>query len=177
MESRRIQLDIGELAELAKMQTSALRFYERQGLLTPAGRSGGRRIFDEHGLLQLATIDFWQEAGFAIKEIAELLNESSATMADAKRVAAARVVELDQFIEQMVHVKDLLSHILSCEHSRLSDCPDYHEHLQTRADEIMDGSYERDHRLRLQLLRRPTSGASPARSPKSGSGDSPPPHA
>ena len=104
-ESRRIQLDIGELAELAKMRTSALRFYEREGLLTPAGRSGGRRVFDEHGLLQLAAIDFWQEAGFAIKEIAELLNGSSAGMADAKKVASARLAEIDQVIEQALHVK------------------------------------------------------------------------
>ncbi|MFK0247809.1 MerR family transcriptional regulator [Amycolatopsis azurea] len=167
VESRRIQLDIGELAELAKMQTSALRFYEREGLLAPAGRSSGRRVFDEHGLLQLAAIDFWQEAGFTIKEIAELLNGSSTNMADAKKVASARLAEIEQLIEQAAHVKDFLSHVLSCVHSRLSDCPSYHEHLQIRADEIINGSYERDNRLRLHLLRRPASSSPPERSPRS----------
>ncbi|WP_158889681.1 MerR family transcriptional regulator [Amycolatopsis anabasis] len=153
-----IRLDIGELAELARVQPSALRYYEREGLLTPVGRSGGRRVFDEQGLLQLAAIDFWQEAGFSIKEMAQLINNSSASMDETKKVASARVAELDQLIEQATHVKTFLSHILRCVHDRVSDCPDYREHLRERADEILSGRYRRDYHLRLQPFRRASGG-------------------
>ncbi|MCP2256376.1 DNA-binding transcriptional regulator, MerR family [Streptoalloteichus tenebrarius] len=151
---RGIQLDIGELAELARVQPSALRFYERQGLLRPSGRAGGRRIFDEDGLRQLAAIDFWREAGFTIEEIAGLVGDPTASMDEAKRVAASRLAELDQIIERATQAKRSLTHILSCAHPTLAECPYYREHLEERVNKIISGGYQRDHQTPLQQLRR-----------------------
>ena len=42
-------LTIGELGQRVGLASSALRYYERAGLLTPDGRARGRRRPREHG--------------------------------------------------------------------------------------------------------------------------------
>ncbi|WP_051581186.1 MerR family transcriptional regulator [Pseudonocardia acaciae] len=145
---------IGELAALAGMRPSALRYYEDEGLLAPAGRSGQQRVFDRRGVHQLAAIDFWREAGFTLDEMSRLFHDAAGSISEAKRVAADRVAELERFIEEAGRVKDLLHHVLSCENERLDECPHYQEHLHERAERIVSGDYRRDRRLRLQPLRR-----------------------
>lgn len=140
---KQVKLDISELARLAQMQPSALRYYEREGLLSSSGRSGGRRVFDEQGVLQLAAIEYWREAGFSLKEMAKLFNDSSAGMDEARRIAAARVAELDRLINEAAHVKKVLSRLLDCSHPRLSECPYYLHALRERAEKIVNGEYQR----------------------------------
>lgn len=137
--------DIAELAALSGLQPSALRYYEREGLLRPAGRVRGRRVYDDHGLRQLAAIGFWQQSGFTVKEMARLLGASGGSVADAKHLAEERIGELDRLIEQATAVKEFLTHVLSCEHDQLGDCPQYAEHLRERADRIRagDGGWQR----------------------------------
>lgn len=132
--------DIGELAALSGLLTSALRYYEREGLLRPAGRVRGRRVYDEEGLRQLAAISFWQQAGFTVREMAHLLGESGGSVAEVQQLAQARIGELDRMIEQAIAVKEFLTHVTSCVHDRLGDCPQYAEHLRERADRIRAGT-------------------------------------
>lgn len=94
-ENEQRRFDIAEIAALAGLQPSALRHYDHEGLLRPAGRVGGRRVYDKDGLRQLAAIDFWQEAGFTLPEIARLLNDTSGSVNEAKVVAADRIAEID----------------------------------------------------------------------------------
>jgi DNA-binding transcriptional MerR regulator len=131
--------DIAELAALSGLQTSALRYYEREGLLRPAGRIGGRRVYDEQGLWQLAAISFWQQSGFTMKEMARLLGDSGGGIAEAKHIAEERIGELERLIDQATAMKQFLTHVLSCVHDRLGDCPQYTEHLRERADRIRAG--------------------------------------
>ncbi|MFK0246880.1 MerR family transcriptional regulator [Amycolatopsis azurea] len=138
-----MKLGISELARLAQMQPSALRYYEKEGLLSSSGRLGGRRVFDEQGVLQLATIEYWREAGFSLKEMAKLFNDSSAGMEEARRIAAERVTELDRLISEAVHVKEVLSRLLGCGQPRLSECPYYIQALRDRAEKIVNGEYQR----------------------------------
>jgi DNA-binding transcriptional MerR regulator len=132
--------DIAELAALAGLQPSALRYYEREGLLRPAGRVRGRRVYDDEGLRQLAAISFWQQAGFTVKEMSRLLDESGGSVLEAKDLAEERIGELDRMIEQAVAVKEYLTHVTSCVHDRLSECPQYAEHLHEQANRIRAGS-------------------------------------
>ncbi|MQA09237.1 MAG: MerR family transcriptional regulator [Pseudonocardiaceae bacterium] len=140
-----ICFDVSELAELAGVQTSTLRYYEREGLLQPAGRSSGRRFYNQHGLRQLAAIAWWQEAGFTLNEMAMLFDETGGSAAYAKSVASERIVELQKRIEHLTHVKDVLAHVMGCVHDRLDDCPEYQEHVRTRASEIASGRHRDRH--------------------------------
>ncbi len=40
------ELSIGEVAGRAGLATSAIRYYEREGLLPRAGRRSGQRVYD-----------------------------------------------------------------------------------------------------------------------------------
>ncbi|RJO70070.1 MerR family transcriptional regulator [Nocardia panacis] len=149
--SRDIRFDIGELAELTKIQPSALRFYERHGILRSAGRLGGRRIFDMTGVHQLAAIDYWREAGFTVEEIAGLVSDAN-TKDETQKAAATRLAELDRFIEQAERAKQFLRHVIECAHPTLTECPYYLAHLQDRVEEIVSGTYQRGQHLRLQPM-------------------------
>src|SRR6266498_3171617 len=60
---------IGELARKAGIRASAIRFYERAGVLPRASRQNGQRDFTPETELYLAVIDFARRAGFTIAEI------------------------------------------------------------------------------------------------------------
>ena len=51
-------MKIGEIARKAGVRTSAIRFYERAGVLPPASRQNGQRRFAPEAELQLAVIEF-----------------------------------------------------------------------------------------------------------------------
>lgn len=124
------------------MQTSALRYYEREGLLQPAGRSGGRRYFDRRGLLQLAAITYWQEAGLTIAEMARLLNGSDGGIEEMNELAAHRIAELERLIQRATRARVFLAHVRVCVHERLDECPEYRRQLAERAEEITSGALD-----------------------------------
>src|SRR5687767_12276075 len=66
---------IGKLAEKAGIAASAIRYYERIGLLPPAKRQNGKRLYDEGTLARIDVIQLAQNAGFSIQEIQRLLHE------------------------------------------------------------------------------------------------------
>src|ERR671911_3243008 len=66
-------LSISDVAAASGLRPSALRYYEEAGLITPAGRRGGRRIYRPDVLSRLALAALAQEVGFTVPEIAALL--------------------------------------------------------------------------------------------------------
>ena len=68
-------LRVSEVAARAGVTTSAVRFYERAGLLSPARRTAnGYRVFDESALDDLALISRAKGIGMSLDEIAELVS-------------------------------------------------------------------------------------------------------
>jgi MerR family transcriptional regulator, copper efflux regulator len=67
-------LRVAELAARAGVAPSAVRFYERAGLLSPARRAAnGYRVFDESALEELAFIQRAKGIGMSLADIAELV--------------------------------------------------------------------------------------------------------
>jgi DNA-binding transcriptional MerR regulator len=67
-------LRVSELAERAGVAPSAVRFYERAGLLSPARRAAnGYRVFDESALDELAFISRAKGIGMTLEDIADLV--------------------------------------------------------------------------------------------------------
>ncbi|MAT40833.1 MAG: hypothetical protein CL609_00725 [Anaerolineaceae bacterium] len=67
-------LTIGQLAKQVGLRTSALRYYEEQGLLTPAERSdSGYRLYDPKAEITLSFIQRAQRLGFSLADIRVLL--------------------------------------------------------------------------------------------------------
>lgn len=66
---------IGKLAALAEVSADTLRYYEREGLVAPSGKSeGGYRLYDKAAADRIRFIKRAQQCGFTLAEIAELLS-------------------------------------------------------------------------------------------------------
>jgi MerR family transcriptional regulator, copper efflux regulator len=117
---------IEEVARRFQLRTSALRYYERRGLLLPAARHGGKRWYGPAELRRLAVIAFWQRSGLmSLDEIATVLAGPQASRS-WKQIVLDRATALDAQIEQMATARDYLRHLTTCprEHS-LDGCPHF----------------------------------------------------
>jgi DNA-binding transcriptional MerR regulator len=67
-------MSIGEVARKMGLRSSAIRYYERLGLIPKAPRVSGRRRYDERVLERLAMVRFAKHVGFSVAEIKVLLS-------------------------------------------------------------------------------------------------------
>jgi DNA-binding transcriptional MerR regulator len=70
------ELDIREIADLSGISPSALRYYEKRGLIQPVGRNGLRRQYHENVLNKLQLITLGQAAGFSLDDIAAMIDNT-----------------------------------------------------------------------------------------------------
>jgi DNA-binding transcriptional MerR regulator len=129
-----LRLAIGELARRAGTAPSALRYYERIGLLPPAERAGGKRHYPPSSAERLAFVRLYQDAGFTLKEIRQLLAARSRQRASWTPLAERKIAELDARIAEAQRAKDLLEHALNCPHDDLLACPNFRAALQARLE-------------------------------------------
>ena len=134
MSDNNAPLAIGELARRAGTAPSALRYYERIGLLPPTERAGGKRHYPPASAERLAFVRLCQDAGFTLKEIRQLLAARSRQRGSWSRLAERKIAELDARIAEAQRAKDLLEHALNCPHDDLLTCPNFRAALQARLD-------------------------------------------
>jgi len=122
-------LKIGEVAKQAGVGVETVRFYERKGLLhEPQRRASGYRQYDEEAVAVLRFIRRAKELGFTLKEIKTLLNlrlDDSATRADVRDEARAKVADIEARIADLQRMKEsLLKLIRKCSgHGATKGCP------------------------------------------------------
>lgn len=122
---------IGELARRTGVATSALRYYERIGLLSPAGRVGQRRHYPPSSAERVALIRLCQDAGFTLAEIGRLLDDWSRAWAG---LAGRKVAELDARIADAQRAKELIARALECPHRDLFACPNFRSVLEAHLE-------------------------------------------
>jgi DNA-binding transcriptional MerR regulator len=117
-------LDIADVGRRSGLAPSALRFYERRGLITPFGRNGQRRTYTPDVLDRLALVACAREAGFTIAEISRFL---LATPTDdvLREHLARKAEELTQNINRLQRMRNSLAHAATCSHTPLVECPDF----------------------------------------------------
>jgi DNA-binding transcriptional MerR regulator len=113
-------LSIGEVASKAGVSVSAIRFYERRGLLPETERSGGQRRYTDAVIQRLGVIQTAKQAGFSLDEIGILLastDRGSPAHAQLQSLAARKLPEVDALIEraQMMHGWLLAANDCDCE--------------------------------------------------------------
>ena len=62
-------LRIGEVAQRAGIATSAIRYYEREGLIHKADRKGNARVYGADIFDRLSLIELAKSAGFTVAEM------------------------------------------------------------------------------------------------------------
>ena len=124
---------IGELARRTGVASSALRYYERLGLLSPAGRAGQRRHYQESSAERVALIRLYQDAGFTLAEIGRLLAAGSRD-GGWTQLAELKIAELDTRIADAQRARKLVKHALDCPHRDLFTCPRFRSALEAHLD-------------------------------------------
>jgi MerR family redox-sensitive transcriptional activator SoxR len=112
-------MTIGELATRTGLAPSAIRYYERRGLLPAPARGSGWRRYDTDTLSWLAVIELAKRTGFTLDEIAVLLDaagtESTHEPAQTwQQLAASKLSEIDARLDQLQQMRALLGEALRC---------------------------------------------------------------
>jgi MerR family redox-sensitive transcriptional activator SoxR len=117
-------LPIGEVAQRAGIAGSAIRYYERAGLIPRADRRGGKRVYDEDVLDRLALIGVAKAAGFRISEIQMLLRGFGRRTPPGPRwraLAERKLEELEARAAEVERMKRVLDVVTRCR------CPSFEE--------------------------------------------------
>ena len=118
-------MTIGEVAARAALATSAIRYYERTGLLKQPLRKNGRRVYSDGVLHELVIIEFAKETGFTLAETKLLMHgfpENTPASARWKKMASEKIRELDVALAKTKAMRDMLEAMTSCRCRKLEQC-------------------------------------------------------
>jgi MerR family redox-sensitive transcriptional activator SoxR len=119
------ELRIGEVAARSGIATSAIRYYESEGLIPRPARISGQRVYEESIVDRLGLIDLAKRAGFTVAEIKKLLAGFSRRTPPGERwrkMTRAKLDELDERIAEAERMKRVLRAVERCQCPTLSDC-------------------------------------------------------
>ena len=118
-------ITIGELARRAGLQASAIRYYEKIGLLPKTQRIGGQRRYETSVLNYLEVIDVAKRAGFRMDEIRHLFHGFGRGIPAFHRwqvLAQRKITEMDDLIARARKMKLLLQKADRCKCLDLEEC-------------------------------------------------------
>ncbi|MDP9183121.1 MAG: redox-sensitive transcriptional activator SoxR, partial [Actinomycetota bacterium] len=111
-------LTVGDVSHRSGFAASALRYYEREGLLTATRTSGGQRRYERHVLRRLAFIRAARNIGLSLEEVKEALASlpggRTPTVADWSRVSRSWRARLDEEIAALQALRDGLDGCIGC---------------------------------------------------------------
>jgi DNA-binding transcriptional MerR regulator len=122
-------MDIADVRERTSLSAAALHHYEQLGLITPTGRAGLRRQYDDDVIEVLSVIALCQRSGFSLQEIRELMVKRK----DAawKTLARTKLENIEQQIQSLEHARDGLRHALVCPSRDIMRCQHFRTELES----------------------------------------------
>jgi MerR family transcriptional regulator, redox-sensitive transcriptional activator SoxR len=125
MESRDL-LTVSEVAARSGFAPSAIRFYDKEGLISASRTSGGQRRFERNMLRRLAFIRAARNVGLSLDEIAAALEKlpdsRTPTRADWTRLSRDWRQRLDDQIAGLIALRDTLDSCIGCGCLSLKRC-------------------------------------------------------
>ena len=119
-------LTIGELSARSGVATSALRYYEAQGLISSVRTSGNQRRFHRAMLRRIGFIRSAQRVGLTLEEISEALSSlpegRTPTKADWTRLSRDWRPRIDTQIERLERLRAKLDGCIGCGCLSLKTC-------------------------------------------------------
>jgi MerR family redox-sensitive transcriptional activator SoxR len=117
---------IGELSQRSGVSQSALRFYERQGLIAAERTDGNQRRYIPSTLRRVALIQAGKQAGIPLERIRQALDTLPAhkapTKRDWERLSGSWARELDERIEMLQAIRGRLTTCIGCGCLSLKTC-------------------------------------------------------
>ena len=120
------ELTISEVARQVGLQASAIRYYERIGLLPRAPRISGQRRYDTTALYRLAIIQRARQLGFTLTEIRYLFFGFRDITRPSERwrtLSQRKLAELDDLMNGIKAVRGVLKKLMTkCQCNTLDQC-------------------------------------------------------
>ena len=120
------RLTISQIARQIRLRPSAIRYYERIGLLPQAERVSGQRRYDPTVLYRLAIIQRSRQLGFTLSEIRYLFfgfREVAGAPARWRTLSQRKLAELDQLMDSIKTVQGVLNKLMTqCRCETLDQC-------------------------------------------------------
>jgi MerR family transcriptional regulator, redox-sensitive transcriptional activator SoxR len=113
-------MTIGEVAKQSGLRASAIRYYERVGLLPQPARSSGQRRYDPRILRRLAVLARAKSCGFTLDEVRQLFDEPGPPSERWRQAAKTKVVELDALLDRIRRMKALI--VRRCQCADFDEC-------------------------------------------------------
>jgi MerR family redox-sensitive transcriptional activator SoxR len=130
-------LTIGEVANRAGLNVSAIRYYEAEGLLPAPPRVAGQRRYSDETLSRLGVIDVAKRAGFSLDDIRVLLDASDKgepAHHQLQELAQTKLPQVEELIRGAEVVRAWLKTATNCGCDTLDACA-----LFSVASEDLDG--------------------------------------
>ncbi|MEU5273374.1 redox-sensitive transcriptional activator SoxR [Streptomyces hygroscopicus] len=112
------ELTVGELSQRSGVPASALRFYEREGLIHSRRTSGNQRRYTRDTLRRVAFVRSSQRVGIPLGRIREVLSlfpkDHVLTKEDWARISECWREDLTERIEQLENLRDRLTDCIGC---------------------------------------------------------------
>jgi len=126
---REHELTIGALSERTGVATSALRYYEAEGLLHADRSEGGQRRYARDALRRVSFIRVAQQVGLSLEEIRESLaslpDGRTPNQRDWERLSNSWRPRLDEQIAMLERLRDRLDGCIGCGCLTLKVCALY----------------------------------------------------
>lgn len=115
-------LTIGDLARRTGVAPTALRYYEKVGLLPAPTRVGGQRRYDESVIARLEVIRMCKVGGFSLEEMLTLFADESPGRPASRALAEAKLAEIDARISALTEARRLIEWGMSCTCPSIGAC-------------------------------------------------------
>lgn len=125
-------MDISEVARRTGVPASALRFYEKKGLISATRSTGERRHFAPEVLDQLGLIALGQAGGLSLDEIGAMLSTAGIPRVD-RAVLIAKANEIDDTIKRLRAMSEGLRHAAECPAPSHAQCPTFQRLVKVAA--------------------------------------------
>jgi len=122
---------IGQIARKSGLRASAIRFYERTGLIPKPSRVNGQRRYDDRVLDCLVLIEFAKSCGFTLDEIRQLFGgftdlgefrNRTPVLGRVRGLAERKIHELDALISRIEVMKATLARAERCRCVDAEEC-------------------------------------------------------
>lgn len=119
------QYNISQVARQFGLRASAVRYYEKIGVLPQANRVRGRRRYGMGDLRRLAVIQRARQIGFSLDEIRELFSgfrPGTPAWDRWQQLSQRKLTELEASLERIMTMKTLLERMSKCQCDALDEC-------------------------------------------------------
>jgi len=118
-------MSIGQIAGICGVAPSAIRYYEKAGLLPKPIRVSRQRRYDDQAIGRLRLLQVARDAGFSIAETRTFVTGFPSTTPPAVRwrtLAERKLSEIDTQMKRLRRMKALLRSSFDCRCMSLDDC-------------------------------------------------------